>query len=113
MNVEAKPAATAAAPANPYIPYPVRIAEITVENEARDLKTFKLVFEREEDRQAFRYLPGQFAAGSVLAMGESPFGIASSPTQKDYLLFTVKLTGTVTAELDGSAPGRGLGGPGP
>jgi NAD(P)H-flavin reductase len=113
MNVEAQPAAPAAAPANPYIPYPVRIAEITVENEARDLKTFKLVFEREEDRQAFRYLPGQFAEVSVLGLGESPFGIASSPTEKDYLLFTIKLTGTVTAELHGSEPGRRIGVRGP
>ena len=113
--IEEKPAAAAArvTPANPYIPYPVRIAEITVENEARDLKTFKLVFEREEDRQAFRYLPGQFAEVSVLGLGESPFGIASSPTEADYLLFTVKLTGTVTAELHGSEPGRRIGVRGP
>ncbi len=114
-SVEERPAAAAPAakPANPYIPYPVRIADITVENDARDLKTFKLVFEREEDRRAFRYLPGQFAEVSVLGTGESPFGIASSPTEADYLLFTVKLTGTVTAELHGSEPGRRLGVRGP
>jgi NAD(P)H-flavin reductase len=98
---------------NPYIPYPVTIAEITVENEARDLKTFKLVFENEEDRAAFAYLPGQFAEVSVLGTGESPFGIASSPTEKDYLLFTVKLTGTVTADLHASEPGRRIGVRGP
>jgi NAD(P)H-flavin reductase len=91
----------------------VRIAEITTENEARDLKTFKLVFEREQDRRAFRYLPGQFAEVSVFGMGESPFGIASSPTEEDYLLFTVKLTGTVTAELHGSEAGRRIGVRGP
>jgi len=102
-----------AAIANPYLPLPVRIAEITIENEARDLKTFKLVFENEQDRKAFRYLPGQFAEVSVLGAGESPFGIASSPTEEDYLLFTVKLTGTVTAELHGSEPGRRIGVRGP
>ena len=108
--VEEKPAITAA---NPYIPYPVRIADITIENEARDLKTFKLVFENEEDRQAFRYLPGQFAEVSVLGTGESPFGIASSPTEAGYLLFTVKLTGSVTAELHASEAGRRIGVRGP
>jgi NAD(P)H-flavin reductase len=91
----------------------VRIAEITAENEARDLKTFKLVFEREQDRQAFRYLPGQFAEVSVPGCGESPFGIASSPTETDYLLFTVKLAGTLTAELHASEAGRRIGVRGP
>ena len=63
---------------NPYIPYPVTIDDIVIENTARDLKTFKLVFDREEDLQAFTYTPGQFAEVSVLGTGESPFGIASS-----------------------------------
>jgi sulfhydrogenase subunit gamma (sulfur reductase) len=98
---------------NPYIPRPVTIAEITIENEARDLKTFKLLFEREEDREAFGYMPGQFAELSVFGTGEAPFGIASSPTERDYLLFTVKLTGSVTAELHGSEPGRRIGVRGP
>jgi NAD(P)H-flavin reductase len=98
---------------NPYIPCPVTIADITIENEARDLKTFKLLFERDEDRAAFGYLPGQFAEVSVLGTGEAPFGIASSPTEQDYLLFTVKLTGTLTAELHASEPGRRIGVRGP
>jgi sulfhydrogenase subunit gamma (sulfur reductase) len=98
---------------NPYIPYPVTIADITIENDARDLKTFKLVFDREEDRQAFTYMPGQFAEVSVFGTGESPFGIASSPTEEGYLLFTVKRTGTVTAELHNSEPGRKIGVRGP
>ena len=98
---------------NPYIPYPVTIEEITIENEAKDLKTFKLAFENEEERQAFTYMPGQFAEVSVFGMGESPFGIASSPTEEGYLLFTVKLTGSVTAELHNSEPGRKIGVRGP
>jgi len=106
-------AAPAGRAGNPYIPYPVTIAEITVENEARDLKTFKLVFDNQEDRAAFSYLPGQFAEVSVLGTGESPFSIATSPTETDYLLFTVKLTGTVTAELHASEPGRRIGVRGP
>lgn len=98
---------------NPYIPYPVTIEDINIENNAKDLKTFKLVFEREEDLNAFTYIPGQFAEVSVLGTGESPFGIASSPTEEGYLLFTVKRTGTVTAELHNSEPGRKIGVRGP
>lgn len=100
-------------PDNPYIPYPVTLEDVTIENEAKDLKTFKLVFDNEEDKKAFSYKPGQFGEVSVLGMGESPFGIASSPTEEDYLLFTVKLTGSVTQELHNSEPGRKLGVRGP
>ena len=98
---------------NPYLPYPVRVSDIVVENDARDLKTFKLAFERDDDRAAFSYLPGQFAEVSVLGHGESPFGIASSPTEEGYLLFTVKLTGSVTRELHASAVDRRIGVRGP
>ena len=98
---------------NPYIPYPVRIDDITIENNAKDLKTFKLVFDSEEDRSRFSYLPGQFAEVSVYGKGESPFGIASSPTEGGYLLFTVKRMGAVTKELHASEPGRKVGVRGP
>lgn len=98
---------------NPYLPCPVRVEEITIENDLRDLKTFRLTFEREEDREAFSYLPGQFAEVSIFGRGESPFGIASSPTEDGGLLFTVKRTGTLTADLHNSEPGRKLGVRGP
>lgn len=98
---------------NPYIPYPVTIDDITIENAAKDLKTFKLVFDKEEDSQAFTYIPGQFAEVSVLGTGESPFGIASSPTEEGYLLFTIKRVGSVTDELHSSEPGRKIGVRGP
>lgn len=98
---------------NPYLPYPVRIDDIVIENEARDLKTFRLVFEHDEDRTGFRYLPGQFGELSVFGVGESPFGIASAPSEEDYLLFTVKNTGSVTGELHNCEPGRTIGVRGP
>ena len=94
---------------NPYLPYLATIRQITDENPARDLKTFQLVFDRDEDRQAFRYLPGQFAEVSVFGVGESPFGIASSPTEEGFLLFTVKRAGRVTTELHNSDIGRKVG----
>ncbi len=84
---------------NPYIPKQVRITEIVTENDVNHLKTFKLEFLNEQDAQSFRYLPGQFAELTVFGVGESPIGIASSPTEKGYILFTVKRTGRTTEEL--------------
>ncbi len=98
---------------NPYMPYPVEIQEIRVENQGRDIKTFKLVFRNKEDEEKFRQQPGQFAELSVLGVGECPIGIASSPTEEGYLLFTVKRAGAVTRELHGSEPGRVIGVRGP
>ncbi len=98
---------------NPYVPYPVRIADMTIENEAKDIKTFRLTFEREADREAFHYLPGQFAELSVFGYGEAPFGIASSPTESGDLLFSVKRAGVVTSELHNAEPGCLVGVRGP
>ena len=98
---------------NPYVPYPVRIDQITVENDERDLKTFKLVFVDPEHEKAFNHVPGQFAELSVLGRGECPIGIASSPTEEGHLLFTVKKTGVVTADLHTSREGRVIGVRGP
>lgn len=98
---------------NPYVPFPVTIDNITVENEAHDIKTFRLTFDREEDLAGFQYLPGQFSELSLFGYGESPIGIASSPTEEGHLLFTVKRTGRVTGELHSSEPGRKMGIRGP
>lgn len=100
---------------NPYIPYPVTIDRVVVENEARDIKTFRLVFQNPEDRKRFEFRVGQFAELSLLGFGESPIGIASSPLDRDYVEFTVKQypTGVVTTELHNAEPGRPMGIRGP
>jgi len=98
---------------NPYIPAPVTLKEVTIENDAKDLKTFALVFENDEDRERFSFLPGQFAEVSYLGFGESPFGLASSPPDTEHLLFTVKRAGSVTTELHRTEAGRRLGVRGP
>ena len=59
------------------------------------------------------HLPGQFAEISILGAGEFPIGIASSPTEKGHLLFTVKRTGVATTNLHGSEVGRNIGVRGP
>lgn len=98
---------------NPYMPAPVLIDEMIIENEARDIKTFKVHFMEKSDSEAFRFLPGQFAELSILGKGECPIGIASSPTEEEYLLFTVKRVGVVTTQLHRCQAGDTIGLRGP
>jgi NAD(P)H-flavin reductase len=100
---------------NPYLPKRVKIRKIKIENEARDIKTFELVFENKEDEENFNFSCGQFVMLSVLGAGESPIGIASSPLDKGYLQFTVKKypTGVVTTALHNLEEGSELGLRGP
>ncbi len=57
---------------NPYLPYPVKIDEIVVETEDKNLKTFKFVFLNPQDEEDFQYKAGQFAELSVTGKGEIP-----------------------------------------
>lgn len=84
---------------NPYLPMPVRIDEIVTETEDKMLKTFKFVFLNKEDEERFQHKAGQFAELSVPGKGEVPIGIASSPTEKGYVKFTVNKTGLVTGYM--------------
>lgn len=98
---------------NPYLPYPVRIDKVITETEDRTLKTFKLVFLNPEDEERFVHKAGQFAELSIAGKGEIPIGIASSPTEKGYLLFTVFKVGLVTTALHKMVPGDIMGVRGP
>jgi sulfhydrogenase subunit gamma (sulfur reductase) len=98
---------------NPYLPYPVRIDEINFETEDKNLKTFKLVFLSPEDQERFDYRSGQFAELSVTGKGEIPIGIASSPTEKGYLKFTVNKVGLVSSFLHAMKAGDIMGVRGP
>jgi NAD(P)H-flavin reductase len=98
---------------NPYLPYPVRIESIVTETEDRNLKTFKLVFLNPEDEAKFAYTPGQFAELSIAGEGEIPIGIASSPTEKGFVAFTVNKVGKVTTHLHNMREGDVMGVRGP
>jgi len=100
---------------NPYLPLPVTIKKIMVENEARDIKTFDLKFNDKKDADKFKYTCGQFAEISILGVGEAPVGIASSPMDEDFVQFTVKKyqTGVVTSHLHNLYPGDVIGIRGP
>jgi len=98
---------------NPYLPYPVRIDKITIETEDKNIKTFRLVFLNPADEERFSYKAGQFAELSVAGKGEIPIGIASSPTEKGYVMFTVNRTGLVTTHLHSMEVGDIIGIRGP
>ena len=98
---------------NPYLPYPVRIDDISVETEDKNLKTFKFVFLNSEDEKKFDYKAGQFAELSVTGKGEIPIGIASSPTEKGFVMFTVNKVGLVSSWLHSMKVGDIMGIRGP
>ena len=100
---------------NPYIPMPMTIRKIIIENEIRDLKTFELEFCNGEDVNQFKFNCGQFAMLSVSGAGESPLGIASSPLDEGFIQFTVKKypTGIVTTALHNMEEGDEVGLRGP
>ena len=98
---------------NPYLPYPVRIDDITIETEDKNLKTFKFVFLNSEDEEKFDYRAGQFAELSVTGKGEIPIGIASSPTESGFVKFTVNKVGLVSSYLHSMNVGNIMGIRGP
>lgn len=98
---------------NPYLPLPVRIEQITVETEDKNLRTFKLVFLNKEDEEQFSYIPGQFCELSIPGQGEIPIGIASSPTESGFLMFTINKTGVVTRYIHNMKEGDIIGIRGP
>ena len=91
----------------------MRIDEIITETEDKNLKTFKLVFLNPEDEEKYAYIPGQFGELSVAGKGEIPIGIASSPTEKGFVKFTVNRVGLVTTHLHNMNEGEVMGIRGP
>ncbi len=102
-------------PRNPYRPTLMTIDKITVENDAGDLKTFRLAFADAAQANNFRYRCGQFAELTVFGAGECPIGIASSPMDEGFLEFTVKRypDGLVTDALHNCRVGDRIGIRGP
>lgn len=98
---------------NPYVPYPVRIDDIQIATEDKSLKTFRFVFQNKADEEKFSYKAGQFAELSIPGLGEIPIGIASSPTEKGFVTFTVFKTGKVTSYLHTMKVGETMGIRGP
>jgi len=80
---------------NPYLPIPIKIESSVFESDDRSLKTISFSFLDKEYRNKFNFLPGQFVEFSISGKGESPFGIASAPSE-EFIKVTVNKTGYVT-----------------
>ena len=98
---------------NPYLPIPMVVKKAQVETSDRMLRTLELSFVNEEDEKAFHFIPGQFCELSLFGKGEAPFGIASSPTEKGSLKFTINKAGVVTTALHQVEEGTPVGIRGP
>jgi len=85
---------------NPYLPHHGKIKSIRQETSGeRPIKTFKVVLADDDFREAFDYKPGQCAMVGMLGMGESMISIASSPTRKDCLTFSIMKMGKITSAI--------------
>lgn len=74
------------------------IGEITdIRIDTPDVKTFRVVTPNGE--KPFIHLPGQCAMLSVPGVGEGMFSITSSPTNEEFMEFSIKKCGCVTEWL--------------
>lgn len=96
---------------NIYKPYLMTVAD--VRDETHDVRTLKLTFQDEAERDAFSFQAGQFGEYSVFGSGECTFCIASAPTRKDYIECTFRKAGKVTKALRDLEIGDTMGFRGP
>jgi sulfhydrogenase subunit gamma (sulfur reductase) len=69
-----------------------------------DVKTFRVV--TPDGRKAFDHKPGQCAMLSIPGVGEAMFSITSSPTNTEYMEFSIKKCGCLTDWLHAMEPGQ-------
>ena len=94
---------------NLYLPFLARLEKVKIETEDKNIKSFDFIYLNEGEEDTFSYLPGQFAEISVFGKGESPFGMASSPTEKGHLKFSINKVGVVTSALHDLEEGEIVG----
>jgi sulfhydrogenase subunit gamma (sulfur reductase) len=82
-------------------------------DEAPGVKTFRLKFTDDDEKEQFSFKTGQFGEYSIFGEGESTFCIASSPTRKEYVECTFRLAGRVTSGLSQKEEGDIIGFRGP
>ncbi len=69
-----------------------------------DVKTFRVV--TPDGKKAFEHKPGQCAMLSIPGVGEAMFSITSSPTNTEYMEFSIKKCGCLTDWLHAMEPGQ-------
>ena len=72
-----------------------RIGVVTdIRKDTADVKTFRVV--GRDGKKLFEHLPGQCAMVSIPGVGECMFSITSSPTNEEFMEFSIKKCGCVT-----------------
>ena len=87
---------------DPLIPMIGVVTKIRVDTP--DVKTFRVV--GLDGRKPFEHIPGQCAMLSIPGVGEALFSITSSPTEADYVEFSIKKCGCVTDWLHSMDEGQ-------
>ncbi len=87
---------------DPLIPMVGVVTDIRTDTP--DVKTFRVV--GLDGKKPFTHIPGQCAMLSMPGVGEALFSITSSPTNLDYLEFSIKKCGCVTTWLHEITPGQ-------
>ena len=77
------------------IPQVVTVTDIRVETP--DIKTFRVA--TPDGKKPFEHMPGQCAMLSIPGVGEAMFSITSSPTNREYMDFSIKKSGCLTEWL--------------
>lgn len=96
---------------NPLLPKIATIVDII--RETHDVKTFRVVFDDLDEMMSWSHQPGQVAMLSVFGVGEATFCLSSSPTNRDWLEFSIRRAGKVTSALHELQPGAKVGIRGP
>ena len=82
-----------------------------IRRDTPDVKTFRV--EAPEGGKVVEHIPGQCAMLSIPGAGEGLFSITSSPTQKNYMEFSIKKCGCLTSWLHQMEVGQQIGIRGP
>ncbi len=80
---------------DPLVPILGVVTDIRVDTP--DVKTFRV--EAPEGGKVFEHIPGQCAMLSIPGVGEALFSITSSPTNREFMEFSIKKCGCVTTWL--------------
>ncbi len=87
---------------NTLIPVVGQVTDIRVDTP--DVKTFRVV--SPQGGVCFDHLPGQCAMVSIPGVGEAMFSITSSPTNREFMEFSIKKCGCLTDWLHQIEPGQ-------
>jgi len=92
---------------NPYLPKIATVKKII--KETPNIVSLQLTIDEDEEMKKFSFKPGQVGQISVFGFGESTFAINSSPSNHEYLQFSVMKAGVNTTAIHNLSEGEKVG----